>query len=285
MPSWISNTYAYTKPLREYIKRKGKRFRNAEIAVRAAALAYHTLLGIVPVVGMVFWYLTSLAVFDQWLEVTKTFIMEQLNIVSSETFALYFEKLTTTVSGESWGWIGLAVLVYTVYNLIARFGESLDLILETSPNAHLKKRTRLPVLGRRLVVMIGLPITLVLSLVVTQFIRSDSLFHYIAQVQWVGPLVALPLAWVATILSCFFVYWLVPRTPVRWTQALKAACVVGPMSELLKFLFGLYNRQAVAVHKIYGVLAAVPMFVLWVQFAWMLLLGGALLIEFKHRKV
>src|SRR5207249_161342 len=101
-------------------------YQKAELYTRAAALAYHTLLGIVPTIGISFWYLSHIHLTDKWLALTKDFISDQLNVSSSDVFEQYFDKLTGNVGGGSWGWVGLILLLYTVWGLIAKLGDSLD---------------------------------------------------------------------------------------------------------------------------------------------------------------
>lgn len=249
--------------------------------MRAAALAYHSLLAIVPAVGLVFWYLSSIHVLDRWLEDMKAFVLAQLNVDSSSAFLTHFQMLTSKVGGTGWGYLGIAILVYTVVNLIDKFGHSLDVILETQGMPPGREKSRLKLAGRRLVVMIGMPIAVTISLAVTSWIQKDSLAQRVFELPRVGPIIALPVAWLGVIVAYFFVYHFVPRNPVPWGEALKAAIIVAPLSEIVRFLFGLYNHYAVSVHRIYGVFAVIPMFILWVQVSWWLVLLGALFIRFQ----
>lgn len=262
------------------IKGKYRQFWKADVPVRAAALGFHTLLAIVPCVGLVFWYLSRINVLDQWRDLVKGFVLDQLNTSSSEVFSHYFEILTGTVSGGSWGWIGLGVFIYTAWNMIARFGDSLDIILGSVPEHPSVKLSYLQLIGRRILIMLGLPIAMTISLGVSQWIRQDSWFHYLVSWKAVGPIIALPVAWLTGVVATFFVYYFVPRIHVRWTEALKAAAIVVPLTEVVSYGFGVYNAHAVSVYKVYGVLAVIPIFILWIQLFWMILLAGALLIEF-----
>jgi len=259
----------------------GRRFGEAEVLVRSQALAYHTLLAIVPTVGLFFWYLSSIGVTEHWLQLSKEFIVHQLNVSSSAAFVENFERLTSTVQGNSWGWVGLVFLFYTVANVIVEFGKSLDVILGTARHQPETNWSFLRITLRRLIVMLGLPIALTLSLVVSQWVRQDSWLHHIFDLRAVGSYFALLIPLAVNVMVFTLIYHLIPRNPVPWREAAKAAVVVAPISDLTRYIFGLYNNYAVSVHKIYGVLAVIPMFILWVQLAWLVILCGALLIRFK----
>jgi YihY family inner membrane protein len=145
-------------------------------------------------------------------------------------------------------------------------------------------------------------VALTFSLMVMQWIRSDSALHHLLDpgrlgqyltfmapvfedfsrmFQTAGSYLMLLVPLTVDVLVFFLVYHFIPKKPVPWREALKAAVVVTPVSELTRFIFSLYNGYAVSVHKIYGVLAAIPMFILWVQIAWLVILCGALVIHFK----
>lgn len=255
------------------------RFFAAEIPVRAAALAYHTLLAIVPILGLLFWYLNTIGVTQDWMEVIKGYVLTHLNVSASGNFLDHFEKLTASVRGATAGWTGIVLLAYTMWSLITKFGDSVDTVLLIGPEQPTVSLSFLKLTLRRLFVMFGLPISLVLSLIVTQWIREDSWLHRIFQVKRVGPLLALPVTWGVDIFALFLIYLFVPRRILRWREAFKAALIVGPALELTRWGVGAFNRYSVSVHKIYGVLAAIPMLVLWIQIAWMIVLAGALFVR------
>ncbi len=239
------------------------------------------MLAIVPLLGLFFWYLHGIGVTERWLELSKQYILGNLNVSSSASFLHQFDVLTSQIEGSSWGWIGLLVLLYTVASLIVRFGQSLDMILGTAIEIPTTHWNMFKLTLRRLVVMLGLPIALTLSLVVSQWIRRDSWLRYVFDLGTVGSYFALLIPLTVDVMVFFLVYHFIPRNPVPWKEALRAAVVVGPVSEIVRFLFGLYNSYAVNVHKIYGVLSVIPMFILWLQIAWMVILSGALLIRFR----
>lgn len=261
-----------------------ERYERAQISTRAAALAFHTLLGIVPTVGMIFWYLKTIRVTEDWSRTVREFVLRQLNVSSSAVFLEHFEGLTNQVQGEGWGWIGLSVFVYTVASLIIKFGRSLDSILISREETPELSVSFIMLTVRRGVVMLGLPVALMLSLAISQWIREDSWLHVVFELRGVGPIAALPVGWLTTVLAVFFIYYFIPSRKVPASQALKASLIVVPISEILRWGLGFYNKYAIGTSKLYGVLAVIPLFILWVQLNWELLLIGALTIRLKKPK-
>ncbi len=263
-----------------------RRFLHAEIPMRAAALAFHSLLAIVPIFGILIWYLQRIGITGFWLIQTRNFLLDQLNLQSSKAFISYFEKFTGNVTGQSWGWIGLLIFIYTAFNLIEKFGESIDAVIG-SANPHEVEADLLNYglkLVRRLLILLGLPVALVISVGVSHWIREDSLLRHLFHINKVGTLFALPIGWMGQFLSLTLVYGLTPSSKIKWKSALKVAFLVAAATELLRWGLSVYGRYAVSSAKIYGVLAAIPMFILWVQLNWLLLLSGALFVSRQPSK-
>lgn len=71
-------------------------------------------------------------------------------------------------------------------------------------------------------------------------------------------------------------YRALPNTRVRWWPALVGALVAGTLWHLVaKNAFALYVDNAVNYRQIYGSLALLPLFLLWVHLTWVLLLVGS----------
>lgn len=266
--------------LRSYFQR----YKKSEIQGRSAALAFHTLLAIVPVIGLIFWYLKHLGVSRNWFNLIRVYLLSQLNVNSDSRVIVYFDRLTQPVQGHSWGWIGLILIFYTSWNLMNKLGESLDRILDTSPNQHfIEKRGWIKLHIRRMIALIVLPSGLMTSLLVAQWIKKDSWFRYLLGTKTVGPLAALPIAWGVDIVALFLIYYFIPRSRIPPRQAFKAALFAGPVSEIVKDLIGRYSHYLVALNHLYGIFIVIPLFILWMQIAWMIILVGTLLIHFSFR--
>lgn len=72
-------------------------------------------------------------------------------------------------------------------------------------------------------------------------------------------------------------YMTVPNRPVAWRDALSGALAAAVAFEVAKRLFGLFIRQFPTYAIIYGALAALPLFLVWMYVTWMITLVGAVL--------
>jgi membrane protein len=93
-----------------------------------------------------------------------------------------------------------------------------------------------------------------------------------AMIGGVSGVIPLVIAW----LLFFVIYKTMPTVHVRNRAALTAAIVAGTMWELgAKAGFVLYVRHAVGVTQLYGALAMIPVFMIWVWLSWVIVLFGA----------
>jgi membrane protein len=72
-------------------------------------------------------------------------------------------------------------------------------------------------------------------------------------------------------------YMIVPNRRVDWRDAVWGGVVAAIAFEVAKRLFAMFIRQFPTYAVIYGALAALPLFLLWIYVSWMITLVGALL--------
>ncbi len=70
-------------------------------------------------------------------------------------------------------------------------------------------------------------------------------------------------------------YWLIPNCVVRWRDAALGALVATAAIEILKIGFVIYIGAMSYYETVYGALAAIPIFLLWMYISWMAVLVGA----------
>ncbi|MEW6355001.1 MAG: YhjD/YihY/BrkB family envelope integrity protein [Planctomycetota bacterium] len=79
----------------------------------------------------------------------------------------------------------------------------------------------------------------------------------------------------ATCAAFFLMYVLVPNVKVRWRSALAGALVAGILWEFAKVGFSLYVTKVLFMYsQTYGALALIPIFLLWLFLTWLIVLFG-----------
>lgn len=84
--------------------------------------------------------------------------------------------------------------------------------------------------------------------------------------------------WLLTAAAFTLLFVAVPNCKVRFKHALIGGISTLVVFELIKFGFGLMAAHS-DLNLIYGAFAVVPLFLLWINLSWMVILGGAVLVR------
>jgi len=254
-------------------------FQKADIANTSAALAFHTLLGLVPLVAFVLWYLRNLGI-NRGLRVqVREFILHQFDFGSGEEFLKAIERLTSNVSSKGLNTIILSVLIYTTFSLAKRSGDALDRVLQLyhqfTPWSF--KRTVVILTIKRGLALLAFPLFILVSILVSSWLKEDSWFRFLFEHKTVGPWLARPIPWLIDGFAIFMLYLLIPKQHMGLSRALCSAAIAGPLFEATKYFMATYAKNAISVQKIYGALATIPLFIVWIQLSWFIVLIAPLI--------
>jgi membrane protein len=187
-----------------------------------------------------------------------------------ETLAGYIDTFAGNVNAGQIGWLSLIILVVSVLLLLGH--------IEGSFNAIFGVTSERPLIGRMLIywsVLTFGPLLLALSFAITagqQIAVVERLFDGLGAA-WGAILAVAPL--VATWIAFAVMYLVVPATRVRFSAAALAAVVAGSAWHISKWGYSAYVSKSVAQGAIYGSVAAIPFFIVWLYVSWLLVLFGA----------
>ena len=91
------------------------------------------------------------------------------------------------------------------------------------------------------------------------------------------PLIGIIFNWAFTCFMFFLAYKVIPNCEVRSRAARIGALAAGTLFYIISKWYGLYVTSFASYKTIYGTLAAIPIFLLWIYLCWVILLLGALL--------
>lgn len=241
-------------------------------SLRASALTLYSLLAIVPVFALVFGIAKGFG-YEKTLEKQ---LLEQMP--SQDTLALklidFAENLLASTQGEVVAGIGIIVLFWSVIKLIGHIEKSFNRIWQID-----KDRT----LGRKLAdylsIMLLAPILLVISSGITVFLKT--------QITWLVDAINLPEegAWAVlrllgllpvVILSALFAFTFIfiPNLKVDYKAGIIAGVITGIVYQLVQQAYLTLQIGVSSYNAIYGSFAALPLFIVWLQIGWMIVLFG-----------
>ena len=240
--------------------------------VRSAALTFYTLMSLVPVVALVFAVVKGFGL-AEGLEQNLYEVLPQSPEVIDYVVGFAQKALARTQGG----WVALVGVLTLFWAVIKGFGsieDAFNNIWEVRSTRSAARKY-----GDYIAVVVVAPILWVIS---------SSMGNYAAEILGVAGSPALEVlsragslvvAWV----MFTFIYVVLPSTKVRFTAALTAGVVAGTAFVLFQWGYVYLQRWMTSYNAIYGSFAALPLFLLWMQISWeILLLGGELSFAYQN---
>ena len=229
--------------------------------VRSAALTFYTLMSLVPVVALVFAVVKGFGL-AEGLEQNLYEVLPQSPEVIDYVVGFAQKALARTQGG--WvALVGVLTLFWAVIKVFGSIEDAFNNIWEVRSTRSAARKY-----GDYIAVVVVAPILWVIS---------SSMGNYAAEI--LGVAGSLVVAWV----MFTFIYVVLPSTKVRFTAALTAGVVAGTAFVLFQWGYVYLQRWMTSYNAIYGSFAALPLFLLWMQISWeILLLGGELSFAYQN---
>ncbi|HEY7688681.1 MAG TPA: YihY family inner membrane protein [Dongiaceae bacterium] len=234
----------------------------------AAALSFTTILSLVPFLAISLSFISAFSQFGDLRNQVETLLTQNLLPQAGETAVEQFRSFVAqTQRLTGLGIFGVAV---TAIMLLATINHAFDVIWRV-------QRPR-PLLIRFLaywaILTLGpLLIGAALSVSGLLFAAGERVagVAFKESVAWVAPLMPLVLQAVAFTL----LYLIAPNRHVKFSDALIGGAVAAVAFEIVKRAFALYLVFFPSYEAIYGAVAAIPIFLLWIYCCWVTVLLGA----------
>lgn len=244
-----------------------RRFLDDRLFEVAGALSFTTTFALVPLSMVVFGVLSAFPVFEEWRDLLSDFIFA--NFVPSSAQGV--RDWLLAFSGNTGKLTAVGVIALVVSVLVTLTG------IEGAFNRIWRVHTARPQLSRFLVYWTVLTLGALVaaaSLSVVGRVFALDVFRTGAG-QWLqGALLdAAPV--VIELLAFALIYRVVPHRTVQWRHAFAGAVVAVLLLETARRLIGIYLGSFNAYQNIYGAVAFVPIFLLWLYFGWVSVLLGA----------
>jgi len=249
-----------------------KSAKKAEISTLAGSLAYTTVFSIVPFLAILYVIFERLGGLKYALEKAQPILINMLAEGVGDTARHTLQRFVDNAHTSSVGWFGFAALLFTTTATYTKISESFRKIWQIQNKYPLFKR-----LVRLITLLILAPVLITASITLTTAVAAQVKF-----VPWSGQMAAFAITYILFVAF----YLLVPNTKIPFGVLLRGAFLPAFFWELTKSGYTLYTTRVVQYANLYGSLAAIPLFLLWVYLAWYISLFGAVWIRVlqKSRK-
>ena len=240
--------------------------------LRASALTLYSLLSIVPVIAMLFGIAKGFGL-EKMLEQR---LLEQAPERDTLVLQLisFAQNLLDSTKGEVVAGIGLIVLFWTIINVIGNIEESFNNIWKISRGRSISRK-----FSDYLSLMLLAPVVLIASSSITVFLKTKItwLINVIELPEFGTWLVirALSLSPLVFMIALFaFIFIFMPNHKINHRAGIIAGIVTGILYHLLQWAYLSLQIGVSSYNAIYGSFAALPLFVVWLQMGWMIVLLG-----------
>src|SRR5450759_3431724 len=248
-------------------------FSNDKVQLRASALTFYSLLSVIPVAAIAFAIAKGFGL-DKNLEqlITDKFQAHQ------EVLNWLLQNARNAIEETRGGYIagvGMIILFWSVISLLEHIESSFNHIWQIRSSRPWHRK-----FTDYLTIMLIAPVFIILSSSITIFVSTE-LADYMSKapiLDFFKPVISflvkfIPyfLSWIA--LTILFI--IMPNAKVKFVPALISGIIAGTFLQVLQWLyidlqFGISNLSA-----IYGGFAVVPLFIIWLQSSWIVVLLGA----------
>lgn len=244
-----------------------RRLGEDKAAINAAALTYTTLLALVPLMTVTFIVLAAFPVGELAAERLQDFVFDNFVPAAGEVVQNYLSEFADKASKLT----GTSFLFLIVTSLLLM--ASIDRAFNDIWRVRRQRKIVNKFLVYWAVITVG-PILMVLSVGVTSYLLSLPLISGPDALIDTSRLLKLtPL--VLSTLAFSLLYLLVPMRRVPIWHAIVGGVTAALLFELAKRGFGLYVAYVPTYQAIYGAIATVPIFLIWVFLTWLVTLFGA----------
>lgn len=243
-----------------------KGFNEDNCLLRATALTFYTLFSIVPILALVFAIAKGVG-YDEDIKKQIAEGSSQYSTVLNQAF-IYADSMLANAKGGLIAGVGIVLLLWSVISLLINIESSFNDIWEIK-----KGRTWYRKVTDYLTIMFIAPIFLIISGGLTVAIQS-----HVSEMYIISGATAVILKIISFLMLCFvftFLYIVLPNTRVTFKSAFTAAVISTVLFELLEWAYISFQIGTTRLNAIYGSFAALPLFLIWVQYSWYIVLFGA----------
>ncbi len=246
---------------------------------QAAALAYHTIFGIIPLAVVTLLIFHAMPAYSQLGSKVQTLVERELHLSALQfpdpddptkkiMFTEHLNKIVDQIfEGFNEGTIALisaVIIIWAALALLSTIERAFNNIWHVSrPRGFLHR-----IINYWALLTLG-PFLLGFGIYITARSAllgklSSTLFSNFAPV----------ISYLIATVAFFLLYYILPNTKVQAKVAIWGAAFAALIWSIVKWFFALYIIEFLPYSKVYGVIGLIPLSVLWIYITWLIVLFG-----------
>ena len=241
-----------------------------KISYQVTALAYRSMMSVVPAIAIAFYLTSGVGLKDTFRDILVNNLGDS---PITQVLMNAADNIVDVAQSGLFGFISMASFLWIVLSLMITVRRVFNNVWKVE-----RERNFMKMIG----VIIG--ITIMAPFVVIIFFSGSVVYSHILDLLFPSTLFIYStiksfMSWLlfaaASILILTAMYKFIPGTKVRFRYAIKAAIISGLVFTGVQYLYLETQMMVAKVSAVYGVLAALPLFMVWLNLGWTIILYGA----------
>jgi membrane protein len=256
--------------LRDLWRFMQRRLSEEQVPQVAGSLTFTTVLAVVPVMTIAFAIFTTFPLFNTFRDALEAYFVQSL-MPRGVTNTILDNLSLFAAKANRLSAVGAVTLVLTAIMMFAIVDRSLNRIWRVkTPRSFTQS-----LIVYWAIMTLG-PLLIGASLSFTTLV-SPVASTLAQQLPWMGTVAAISVSLLLMTMFFGLLYLIVPNRLVDWRDALIGGLVAAIAFEMTNRGFAFFITKFPSYRVIYGALAAVPIFLVWVYLFWLITLLGAVL--------
>ena len=244
-------------------------FNSKQLNMTANALTYSLAFAIVPILAMILAVAKGFGFSEMIENQLQQSMLGETNLVP--TVMEMVDRYLETAQGGAFIGIGLLILIWAVYSFFRNVEQAFNSIWDVK-----KSRSVVRQLTTYIAVLFLVPVLVVTTSGMSIFVHStvESLSAFKVLDEYHGTMVRI-LQFLIVWVIFLWMYMAIPNTKVHFRSAIYPAIIMGTLFQLLQMLSMYVIMFLSRTSIVYGAFAAIPIIMIWLQWACLLILIGA----------
>ena len=255
-----------------------KTFSAEKIGFQAVALSFFSTMSVVPFIAIVFAVTGGLGLADKLKEFLYAYFNNSQQVI--DTVLGFAQNIIATAQSSALGLVSALMFVFIVIWMMLNVERVFNNVWRVQKSRNILKRLSI------IVAMLLVAPFVVLVFFGGTIVYSHALSYLGLDVEGFGVFKSI-LTWalfaVIATLTFSAMYKFIPNAEVKYKEALRAAVVSGIAFSVMQYTYLETQVFVTRLSSIFGAFAAVPLFMVWINIGWFIILIGAeLSYAFQH---
>ena len=255
-----------------------KTFSAEKIGFQAVALSFFSTMSVVPFIAIVFAITGGLGLTDKLTELLYAYFDNSQQAI--DTVLGFAQNIINTAESSAMGLVSALMFVFIVVWMMLNVERVFNNVWRVQTSRKILKR-----------LSIIIPMLIVAPFVVLVFFGGSIVYSHalsslgldMDELSIIKSILSWVLFGVIAMMTFSMMYKFIPNAPVKYKEALRAALFAAIPFTLVQYTYLETQVFVSRLNSIFGAFAAVPLFMVWINIGWFIILIGAeLSYAFQH---